>query len=302
MFRSANNLSCGETGARCHFVMKWVIIALINACCVLPMPVVAEGGSGPAQLIVTLLTGASAAGATKNADAANSLFNEKQSLADKLKAEGIDPANRAIYSAYFQLDKNARAIYWERLIGWPNVVLEVEIAGQGNFLIPRIDQSYQGQPVLENLIGEYAPPGTRIIVHVLDDDQFKNEVWNKILQTKINFDVSPSIVANNMLRLDAHAGGTLQILDKDVEIVRPVCMATADFTVPDSADGRWLADAAFRDDNNKVVGRLQFQQMWCNPVSEAQRAHSNFVFWVTVACVCGLIFTKYLFSKSATKH
>jgi hypothetical protein len=279
--------------------MKRLAIALIIGCCALPGPVVAAGGSGPVKLIVTLLTGAAAAGAAKNADAANTLYQEKETLADKLRAEGIDPADRAIYSAYFQLDKNADAIYWERIIGWPNVVLEVEIAGQGSFLIPRIDQGYQGQPILENLIGKYAAPGTRIIVHVLDDKAFQNDVWNSILQTKINFDVSEGVVANSLLRLSAQENGSLQILDKDVEIVSPICMATADFTVPNSSDGRWLADADFRDTDNNLVGKLQFQQMWCNPIAEAQQAHARYVFWMVLAGICALVFAKLLFSKPA---
>jgi len=251
------------------------------------------------SLIVTLLTGAAAAGAAKNADTANALYQEKETLVDKLRAQGIDPATHAIYSAYLQLDKNASAIYWERWIGWPNVALEVEIAGQGSFLIPRIDMEYQGQPILENLIGEYAPPGTRIIVHVLDDKQFQNAVWNSILQTKINFDVSSGVIANNLLKLDAEANGSLQILDKNVEIISPVCMATADFTVPESQDGRWLAEANFFDNNNNVVGQLQFSQMWKNPVIEVQKAESNYVFWIVITGVVGLVFAKLLFSKQA---
>ena len=171
--------------------------------------------------------------------------------------------------------------------------------GQGSFLIPRIDQDYRGQPILENLIGKYASPGTRILVHVLDDKQFQNEVWNRILQTKINFQVSSDVVANSLLDVNAGADGTLQILNKDVEIISPVCIATADFTVPDSTDGRWLADADFHDNNNNVVGKLQFQQMWCNPIIEAQKAHSSFIFWLVFTGVCFLIFAKLLFSPKA---
>ena len=48
----------------------------------------------------------------------------------------------------------------------------------------------------------YAQPGTRIIVHVLDDKQFQDAVWNSILQTKINFNVSSGVVANSLVRLD----------------------------------------------------------------------------------------------------
>ncbi len=277
--------------------MRWLFITLVIGCCALPVSAVAGAGNGPLKLIVTLFTGVAAAGAAKNADAENTLFQEKGTLADKLRSEGIDPANRAIYSAYLQLDKNADAVYWERWFGWPNVILEVEIAGQGNFLIPRIDQSYQGQPILENLIGQYASPGTRIIVHVLDDKQFQNAVWNSILKTKINFSVSSGVVANNLVNLTLQADGSFQIIDKNVEIVSPVCIATADFNVPESTDGRWLANADFRDKDNNVIGVLQFQQMWSNPIVEAQKAHSSYVFWVVVAVFCILVFAKCLFSK-----
>ena len=48
------------------------------------------------------------------------VYKEKDSIADKLKTEGIELQKRAIYSAYLQLDKNASAIYWEGWWGWPN--------------------------------------------------------------------------------------------------------------------------------------------------------------------------------------
>jgi hypothetical protein len=179
------------------------------------------------------------------------------------------------------------------------VVLEVEFAGQGSFLIPRIDMAYQGQPILENLIGKYARPGTRILVHVLDDKNFQNEVWNRILQTKINLQVNSSVVANSFLELNTRADGTFQILNKDVEIISPVCIATADFTVPDSADGRWLAEADFHDNDNNIVGKLQFEQMWSNPVIDRQKAHSSFMFLIVIAGVCFLVFAKLLFSPQA---
>ncbi len=277
--------------------MKNFIVALAICCCAFPAHVIAGPANGPAKLIVTLLTGAAAAGAARNADAANAIFKEKEIIVDKLRAEGIDPANRAIYSAYLQLDKNASAIYWERWVGWPNVVLEVEIGGQGSFLIPRIEMKYQGQPILENLIGEYAAPGTRVVIHVLDDKQFQNAVWNSILKAKINLNVSAGVVANKLLKLNAQADGSFQILDKDMRILQPICMATAEFVVPESRDGRWLAEAVFRDTDNNTVGRLQFAQMWDNPIIEAREAHSNYVFWIVVTGAMGLIFIKFLFSR-----
>lgn len=272
--------------------MKRFFIALIICCCAIPVPVVAGGGNGKVKLIVTLLTGAAAAEAAKKADAAGTIFHQKQSIVDKLIALGIDPNNLAIYSTYLKLDKNASAIKWERWIGWPNVFLEVEIAGKGSFLIPRIEMEYQGQPILEKLIGEYSPPGTRIIVNVYDDKKAQKTVWDSILQTRINTDVGTGIIANRMLKAAVQTDGSLLALDKGVTILKPVCMATADFRVPNSADGRWLADASFLDNDGHIVGKLQLRQMWLfNPPAAASQAHSQYVSWIVVTgLIAGMFF------------
>ena len=252
------------------------------------------------KLAITLVTGSAAAASAANASEAKAVYQEKDAVVEKLKAQGIDPTDGAIYSAYFQLDKNASAIYWERWVGWPNIFVEVEIEGQGSFVLPRIEMSYQGQQMLENLIAKNVAPGTLIVIHVLDDYHLQNEIWNSILQSKINYDISSTITANQMLQVNADVNGSLQLLGHDATIFKPVPLATAEFRVPDSTDGRWLAKANFYDNNQNSIGELQFAQIWRVPpnvITDPIPAHRNYVFWVGIAIVFGLVFLKLLFSK-----
>jgi len=49
--------------------------------------------------------------------------------------------------------------------------------------------------MLENLIAKGVAPGTLIVIHILDDYHIQNEIWNSILQSKINYDISSAITA-----------------------------------------------------------------------------------------------------------
>jgi hypothetical protein len=105
-----------------------------------------------------------------------------------------------------------------------------------------------------------------------------------------------------MLQVSAGANGSLQLLGHNATIIEPVPLATAEFRVPDSSDGRWLAKANFYDNNNNSIGELQFAQIWSVPSRVAidpPIAHRNYVFWVGMAIVLGLVFLKSLFSKPA---
>ena len=99
------------------------------------------------------------------------------------------------------------------------------------------------------------------------------------------------------------ADGALQGLDRDVAIFPPGYLATAEFRVPESSDGSWLAEADFLDAQHQTVGKLQFAQIWkANPaiVPERSAASSKFIFWAAIAVVLILVFGKQLLSKPAT--
>jgi len=280
--------------------MKKIIIAIVIIMTLSSDKLLAPPANNIVKLAITLVTGAAAADSAANATEAKAIYQQKDAIVEKLKSQGIDPTDGAIYSAYFHLDKNAYAIYWERWIGWPNIFVEVEVEGQGSFVLPRIEMSYQGQQMLENLIAKNVAPGTLILIHVLDDYHLRNEIWNSVLQTRINYNISSSITAHQMLQVNADANGSLQLLGHDATIFEPVPLATAEFRVPNSTDGRWLAKANFYDNNNNSIGELQFAQIWrvpANVIIDPPIAYGKYVFWIGLAIVFGLVFLKSLFSK-----
>ena len=58
------------------------------------------------KLAITLVTGSAAAASAANASEAKAVYQEKDAVVEKLKAQGIDPTDGAIYSAYFQLHES----------------------------------------------------------------------------------------------------------------------------------------------------------------------------------------------------
>jgi hypothetical protein len=285
--------------------VKRLLSGLIIFSIAFQTPVFAGGAASAVKavkLVVTLFTGAAAAKSLENAAEAEGVHKQQSTIIDNLESQGIDPTDGTIYSAYLQLDKNASAIYWERWIGWPNIFIVVQIEGQGTFLLPRIDMSYQGQPMLENIIAKNAFPGAKVIVLVLDDYNFENQIWNSILQTKINFNVTANVSALKALQLNGQADGSLQLLDGNAVIIKPVPLAYAEFNIPNSPDGRWLAEANFVDKNQIPIGKLQFAQIWKTdpklPLAII-KSSSKTVFWVSISVVFALVFLKLLFSKQA---
>ena len=107
--------------------------------------VYADGRANALKATVTILTGLAVPKAAANPAQAHEVEKAEDKIAAELKAQGIDPEKHAVYSVYFQFSREG--IYWTHWIGWPNALVEVEIPGQGCFIIPRIEMQYQGQPM-----------------------------------------------------------------------------------------------------------------------------------------------------------
>jgi len=262
--------------------------------------------------VFTLVTGAAAAESFARADEAHSVYKQKDSVIQNLKAQGIDPTDGAIYSLYFSLNGDVSSVMWADTFSKPDIFAVVQIEGQGTFLIPDIQQDYSGQPILENVIAKNATPGARILVHILDDDCLSNTIWNQILQSRIDYRVTSEnwikrfilfhgIQATTFARLNFETSGSLRLLDRNMVIDKPDYIATAEFTAPSSPDGRWLANGILHDSKNREVGKLQFAQIWrADPqlIQEAAKSHSRGIFWGVFGGVALLVGVVALFSKS----
>ena len=278
--------------------MTKFFIALTIACLTAaPFETVAGPLDKAVRLIVTVAAGFGAAKTLENASQAEGVHREKESVIDNLRSQGIDPTGGAIYSVYVKCDPEASAIKWSRIFSMPNLFVVPDIEGQGAILLPKIQMDYRGQPILENMIAKNAAPGRRIVIYVLDDKQFENTIWNRIVQTKIDFNAATGITALKALPVSVQATGTLQLLDRDVTIVEPGYLAYAEFRVPESGDGCWLAKAAFLDKHTNSVGNLEFAQIWkADPrlPAESRDASSSAIFWSAGSVVLILVFGKLL--------
>lgn len=255
------------------------------------------------KAVIGLGIGAAAAKSFERADEASSVYKNKDSVAQNLKTQGIDPTDGAIYSLYFSLNGDVSSVMWADIFSKPDVFAVVQIEGQGTFLIPNIQQDYGGQPVLETVIAKHATPGARILVQLRDDDCLSNAIWNQILQSRTDIHVTSEILATKFARVNVEASGSLRLLDRDMVIDAPDYIATAEFTAPSSPDGRWLANGVLRDSQNHEVGKLQFAQIWrADPqlVQEAAKAHSGAIFWGVLGGVVILVAGWFLKSQKTT--
>jgi hypothetical protein len=195
------------------------------------------------------------------------------------------------------MNGNAEAVYWADTIGKPDIYIVVAIEGHGEFLIPRITYGYSGQPILDNLFEKYAKPGSKICIYVFDDDSFSNDVWNSILQTRIALDVTSKIQATPAIGVTIGAKGNVQLLNRNTALDTPDFVAYAEFLVPESNDGGWIADGTLIDQKGIEVGKIQFSEIWKANVAEFEQAVAegakskwSMYFWIGMGIVLVIVF------------
>jgi len=253
------------------------------------------------KAVMKLIVGAGAAESFKRADVANSVYKDKDAIFQSLKSQGLDPINGAIYSIYFDMNNDASSLYWADLFSRPDIFAKVQIEGQGSYLVPNIYQNYSGQPILEIILTKKIKPGSRIIVHICDDDSLSNTIWNQILQSRIDYKVTSTISCYSMVRIDSQGSGSIRLLDHHAVIDAPDFIASAEFSAPDSQGERWVADGKLIDSSNRNVGSLQFAQFWMADPQLAQeiaKAHSEWIFWVVFGGVLLCVFISIFFYKN----
>ncbi len=277
-------------------------ILLIALGLALALPCESHAQKGQAlKWVFTLFTGAGAAESFARADGARSVHKQKDSVVQNLKAQGIDATDGAIFSLYFSLNGDVSSVMWADIFSKPDIFAIVQIEGQGTFLIRDIHNDYGGQPILNSVIAKNALPGARILVHILDDDNLSDTIWNQILQSRVNYRVTTEISCTTFARANIETSGGIRLLDRNMVIDAPDYIATAEFRAPNSQDGRWLAHGVLRDAQNREVGKLQFGQIWrADPqlVPQVAESRSRWIFWAVFGGVALLVGLTALFSKT----
>lgn len=242
-----------------------------------------------------LLSGLAAAKAIEATAQADEVYANESAIVDQLREAGVDPQGAAIYSLFLQMDPNNPYLRTADFWGNPDLMILVQIEGQGAFLVPNRWNGYAGQRVLENLVARATTPGNRILIHFLDDDSFMNTTLNSVLSSRVNFSLGAEFRCTQALSANISTDGSVQVLDRECVIKAPNYLGTAEFIVPTTEDGVWAADGTVTDLSGGKAGTIQFAQLWVPP--EAFGSRGRTWFWAVVAIVLVSVFVKSMLSR-----
>jgi hypothetical protein len=249
-----------------------------------------------------LLTGAAAAESMRRSAHGLESYRNEKAILQSLREKGLSESNDSIYSIYFRTNGG----YWADLFSYPDIFFYVDIEGQGSFLVPEIHWNYTGGPILDRVLARGVKPGTRIVVRVLDDDSASDQIWNSILRNRQDIQLGVEVRLTNWISIRPYIGGQIQLLDRNVMIDAPDLVATAEFTVPDSNDGVWVADGTLHDENGSDVGKIQFACVWSaqGELSRSEASVSNWlgsaVFWLVLGLCLLVWFLRQVFGRNAS--
>lgn len=264
-------------------------IAAMLVLSVSPSACFAQSGKA-AQTIVKVLTGIGAAESLRRSGQYYEEYKHEDAIMASLQNQGIDANKSSVFSIYFRTTGGTWADFWTD----PDLFFVVDIEGQGSKLVPQIHYNYSGEPVLDVIVSEAVRPGSRIVVRVIDDDTSSDTIWNNILQTRANVSVTPKVQATRFVSIQANASGQISLLDRSATLDAPDFVASAEFIVPQTDNGLWVADAKLIDGSQKDVGSLQFASLWSAPQQLAEQkgkvasSFGRFLFWGCIG-VCLLI-------------
>lgn len=271
--------------------MKAILLTatIVAATFTVPVPLYAQRGKA-VQTIVKVLTGAGAAESIRRSGQSYQDFEHEDAILTQLQDQGVDANGTSVYSVYFQTTGGLWADFWSK----PDLFFVVDIEGQGTKLVPQIHYNYKGEPVLDVVVSKSVRPGSRVVLRVIDDDTTSDTIWNSILKTRVNLSVTPRVQATQFISVQANANGQIALPDRNARLDAPDFVAFAQFTVPETDDGLWVADAKLIDASNQDVGSLQFASLWSAPQQLADqkekvaRSFGGFLFWgVLGACMLG---------------
>jgi hypothetical protein len=100
-----------------------------------------------------------------------------------------------------------------------------------------------------------------------------------------------------------YVGGQIQLLDRNVVIDAPDPVANAEFVVPETKDGVWMADGTLHDENGSDVGKIQFACVWSAKADWQAKVNSasgwlgSMVFWLVLGSCLLIWFFRQVFTK-----
>ena len=157
---------------------------------------------------------------------------------------------------------------------------------------------------MERLLHESIPGGTKVHIHIIDDDSDSNTFWNNVFKQEVDLSLSGDLSCTQFARVTAKGEGVVQLIKNDqfFYLDSGDYIATASFITPH--DEVWAVSGPIMDEKKRHIGNIDFGQIWSsgkqhlvNTKEEASDARSNFVFWGVLGLVAIAIFTKFIFSR-----
>lgn len=325
--------------------MRIIIIIMLASTASLGFPTSALSQSNRSKIAadlfkagVRVLTGAAAAESMRRAgnfsvehtnaarEAENARTNYEQvekarieAITQQLRYQNAPLGEDCIYSIFLNVNYNVGSVYWADTFSNPDIFFVVEVEGTGESILPFIRSEYKGGPILDRIVARELPAGSRVVIRVMDDDTSGNAIWEGILRSRINYNLSigaTSFTAGGLISARAGSSGEIQVLapGKNLLLDGPDHIASVTFQVPDSEEKSWVADGELRDSSNRFVGTIQFSQIWNRraetealakemrtKVSQAEKKESDTfggtIFWGVLA----LAFIAWYFSTLINK-
>lgn len=188
-------------------------------------------------------------------------------LSDKIQS------GEAVYSVQFALNKNAKAVYWARLWGWPNIFPLLQVEGDKQYVVPEIFYNYQGGTIIWTFKVAKIPGKRAVSIFILDDHSTSNEIWNNILKTRWNVNLSGNAqqdlngqfgVTHVTAGMTASvtATGSIQLLDKSITISGPKPICNYSVITPDPwFASEWHTAGVLKDGEGNQVGTIILSQL-----------------------------------------
>lgn len=270
--------------------MRHALSASLLLLVLLPPSQSANAQGAAVKTIVKVLTGLGAAESLRRSGQSYEQYEHEDAILTQLRNQGVDANKSSVFSVYFSTSGGVWADFWSH----PDLFFVVDIEGQGTKLVPQIRYNYRGGPVLDVVVADTVRPGSRVVVRVFDDDTSSDAMWNSILQTRVHLSVTPEINATQFVSVTSYVSGQIALIDSNVVINSPDFIAAAEFTVPETLDGRWVAEAQLIDSSRDKVGTLNFASLWSAPQELKEQegkvatSFGKFIFWGVIGlCLLG---------------
>lgn len=238
--------------------------------------------------IVTVVTGTAAVESFGN----GLELNKTKLKYEKLKRQCLGVKTPILYSVFFSVKEGffSKSLWADFDFSGADLFVKVSVEGNSSIIIPEIIRNYKGQQLQLNFVAEEFPPGSRVVVTILDDDSKKDVVWNEILRFRTSFSTKPNM-PRAFVAMNVSGSRSINIPDAGVEIKKMDKIASISFVTPSSDKKHWNADGRLKDQFGITVGKLQLAKLYALHIKSRT---AFMMFWFMTSLILLGVAIRYL--------